>query len=190
MSPHGRYDDTYDRDMRDPRPSREPRGAVDFRDSRIDPRDRPDSRDPRTDLRSPRNDPRDIRPDPRDHRDMREPQPRGYDRDMEEPRTLRHRPLRDSPPRNGYDERRPERLVDPVREQRSSSYSNYFLPWDGINREVISTDICRYLGQDALVKPYTHTDVCLLLGKIVCSLLTRPRDAEGTSLRPIVCSQV
>lgn len=31
--------------------------------------------------------------------------------------------------------------------------NNYFLPGDGIRREVITADICRYLGNDALVKP-------------------------------------
>ena len=31
--------------------------------------------------------------------------------------------------------------------------NKYFLPGDGIRREVITADICRYLGNDALVKP-------------------------------------
>lgn len=38
--------------------------------------------------------------------------------------------------------------------QPSSSRQNeYFVPRDGIDREVISADICRYLGNDALVRP-------------------------------------
>ena len=31
--------------------------------------------------------------------------------------------------------------------------NKYFVPRDGIDREVISADICRYLGNDALVRP-------------------------------------
>ncbi|CAK7244160.1 MAG: hypothetical protein STHCBS139747_005695 [Sporothrix thermara] len=36
--------------------------------------------------------------------------------------------------------------------------NEYFVPRDGIDREVITADICRYLGNDALVRPGTHTD--------------------------------
>lgn len=32
----------------------------------------------------------------------------------------------------------------------------YFVPRDGIDREVITADICRYLGNDALVRPGTY----------------------------------
>jgi hypothetical protein len=31
--------------------------------------------------------------------------------------------------------------------------NEYFVPRDGIDREVITADICRYLGNDALVRP-------------------------------------
>ncbi|KAJ4417194.1 hypothetical protein N0V82_006316 [Gnomoniopsis sp. IMI 355080] len=34
----------------------------------------------------------------------------------------------------------------------------YFVPRDGIDREVITADICRYLGNDALVRPGTYQD--------------------------------
>jgi chaperone required for assembly of F1-ATPase len=34
--------------------------------------------------------------------------------------------------------------------------SQFFIDGDGIDREVITTDICRYLGNDALVRPGTH----------------------------------
>ena len=34
--------------------------------------------------------------------------------------------------------------------------NRYFLPANGIARQVISADICRYLGNDALVKPGDH----------------------------------
>lgn len=35
----------------------------------------------------------------------------------------------------------------------STRMNEYFVPRDGIDREVISADICRYLGNDALVRP-------------------------------------
>lgn len=34
--------------------------------------------------------------------------------------------------------------------------NEYFVPRDGIDREVITADICRYLGNDALVRPGTY----------------------------------
>jgi hypothetical protein len=37
-------------------------------------------------------------------------------------------------------------------------YQEYFLPSEDINREVIQYDICRYLGNDATVRPYQHAD--------------------------------
>jgi hypothetical protein len=44
--------------------------------------------------------------------------------------------------------------------QKMSLPSNdYFLPGEGISREVITADITRYLGNDALVRPYRMPDV-------------------------------
>ncbi|KAI9811308.1 MAG: hypothetical protein M1826_003196 [Phylliscum demangeonii] len=37
-----------------------------------------------------------------------------------------------------------------------SRKNQYFLPGEGIRREVITADICRYLGNDALVRPGHH----------------------------------
>lgn len=34
--------------------------------------------------------------------------------------------------------------------------NGYFVSRDGIDREVITADICRYLGNDALVRPGTY----------------------------------
>lgn len=39
------------------------------------------------------------------------------------------------------------------RAPRSRRTNEYFVPKDGIDREVISADITRYLGSDALVRP-------------------------------------
>lgn len=38
--------------------------------------------------------------------------------------------------------------------------NEYFLPGDGILREVIQADICRYLGNDALVRPGVYQVGC------------------------------
>ncbi|EER27824.1 RfeG, putative [Coccidioides posadasii C735 delta SOWgp] len=38
----------------------------------------------------------------------------------------------------------------------SERQNEYFIEKDGISREVIQADICRYLGNDALVKPGVH----------------------------------
>lgn len=37
--------------------------------------------------------------------------------------------------------------------------NEYFVPRDGIDREVITADICRYLGNDALVRPGNYHNV-------------------------------
>ncbi|RFU28580.1 hypothetical protein B7463_g7752, partial [Scytalidium lignicola] len=39
---------------------------------------------------------------------------------------------------------------------RAPRTNEYFVPKDGIDREVITADICRYLGNDALVRPGTY----------------------------------
>ncbi len=51
---------------------------------------------------------------------------------------------------------REDRLSDRDRraQQAAQARTNeYFVPKDGIDREVITADICRYLGNDALVRP-------------------------------------
>lgn len=53
-------------------------------------------------------------------------------------------------------------VIDPSRVSRDEprpNYNEYFLPGEGIDREVIQSEICRYLGQDATCKPGTHGDV-------------------------------
>lgn len=47
-------------------------------------------------------------------------------------------------------ERSKEGAAQPVLSNRNN---RFFLPRDGIDREVITSDICRYLGNDALVRP-------------------------------------
>jgi hypothetical protein len=47
-----------------------------------------------------------------------------------------------------------------LRAQQASARTNeYFVPKDSIDREVITADICRYLGDDALVRPGNY-EVC------------------------------
>ncbi|KFA75384.1 hypothetical protein S40288_02016 [Stachybotrys chartarum IBT 40288] len=49
---------------------------------------------------------------------------------------------------------RPSRNQGPPAAAAATTRQNeYFVPRDGIDREVISADICRYLGNDALVRP-------------------------------------
>lgn len=68
----------------------------------------------------------------------------------------------------------------------TSRQNEYFVPRDGIDREVISADICRYLGNDALVRPgqYEVSPCASLLAVADCEappltrhvLLTEPSD--------------
>jgi hypothetical protein len=37
-----------------------------------------------------------------------------------------------------------------------AALNEYFLPKDGVDREVITADITRYLGNDDLVRPGTY----------------------------------
>ncbi|KAG0649077.1 hypothetical protein D0Z07_4371, partial [Hyphodiscus hymeniophilus] len=41
---------------------------------------------------------------------------------------------------------------------RTSRTNEYFVPREGIDREVVTADICRHLGNDALVRPGTYTN--------------------------------
>lgn len=50
-------------------------------------------------------------------------------------------------------------------EGRPERQNEYFIPGDGISREVIQADICRYLGNDALVRPGNH-NVCFPVSPI------------------------
>ena len=135
-----------------------------------------ESRDPRdartiVDSRSAR-DPRDTREtrDTRDIRDTRDPRDNAYGRDPRMPVDPNDRRTADV----GRDLARDTRTAPPVvtrgdiRDPRSrpeeipprqAPTNDYFLPEDDISREVITADICRYLGPDALVRPYRHPDV-------------------------------
>lgn len=54
-------------------------------------------------------------------------------------------------------------IIDPAggrsRGDVKPKYNEYFLPGDGIDREVIQSELCRYLGQDATMKTGEHHDV-------------------------------
>lgn len=51
---------------------------------------------------------------------------------------------------------------DPVFNERSTAgrRNQYFVPGEGISRNVISADICKYLDNDATIKPGTY-QVCM-----------------------------
>lgn len=116
----------------EPRDNREARAVPDPR-AAPNPRDAAYARDPRTSVEDSERMPvvgRDIAREAR-------AAPPGVSRDGG--REARFRP-EEIPPRQG-------------------PTNDYFLPGEDISREVITADICRYLGPDALVRPYTHQDV-------------------------------
>lgn len=77
-------------------------------------------------------------------------------------------------------------------EARPERQNEYFIPGEGISREVIQADICRYLGNDALVRPGNHnvrlsTSVNMMTRTI---LLTKTRAAQDFSSVPIGISHL
>ncbi|KAG0650193.1 hypothetical protein D0Z07_2975 [Hyphodiscus hymeniophilus] len=58
--------------------------------------------------------------------------------------------------RDAERERDRERASRAQQQQAQARTNEYFVPKEGIDREVITADICRYLGNDALVRPGTY----------------------------------
>jgi hypothetical protein len=148
-----RFEDPYERDVRERRP-RDPRDLPREQDlrERMDLREqrRQDGREPdRMDY------PRDGRPDLWTTRDPLSRSMYAYADKME----------RDDVPSRAYMDDARERPRPPIdlqsqrREEPPSRYQEYFLPGEDINREVIQYDICRYLGNDATVRPGQYSDV-------------------------------
>lgn len=127
------------------------------------PEPRPDLRpDPRSDLRGDiRNEPREMR-DLRDARDLRgEPLI-----DPRDPRFASSRDARDLREiRGSRDLYERDEMMDIDPPLSSGRLTTYFLPGDGISREVIQADICRYLGADATCMPYRNREVSLPVSK-------------------------
>lgn len=157
------------------------------RDRFIDPRAREPElyKDPRTgELRDPRTGdrfqeiPSSRHPYARDDRMDRDPVDRmdRMDRDDIPPQSSRRtREVVDLGPSRDYeDDYRP-----------SGKYNDYFVPGTGIDREVIQHEICRYLGNDATVRPFTNKDVCQHHVKLE-SRLTSPRVVKDLLFVPIV----
>ncbi|KAI1618001.1 hypothetical protein EDD37DRAFT_646818 [Exophiala viscosa] len=135
--------------------------------SRIDPRDA--RIDPRMDVRTEPRASTATRIDPRAGRGMdgRSAEPDGLGQIFRDPvtgeyyREVSQVPSRSPyPPRDerGYDDPPPRRQpVDaPMGRERESlrpELNEYFCPGDGIDREVIQHEICKYLGQDATCRP-------------------------------------
>jgi hypothetical protein len=78
----------------------------------------------------------------------------GHDALAEEENTLSEN-SRDDNIQSGHSKRE---IADPpfTPDNIARVQSTFFINGDGIDREVIATDICRYVGNDALVKPGTH----------------------------------
>ena len=120
------------RPVAESRDTREARTVVDPRSTR-DSRDTAYGRDPRAAVESSDRRAADTGRDlPRENRAA----PPVVTRDHRDPRS------------------RPEEISP-----RPAPTNDYFLPGEDISREVITADICRYLGPDALVRPYRHQDV-------------------------------
>ena len=65
--------------------------------------------------------------------------------------------------RDRYGDRRDRDTRDPVREREleysgsnRSGLNEFFVPGDGIHREVMQRELCKYLGSDALSRPGTY----------------------------------
>jgi hypothetical protein len=122
------------RPVTESRDTREARTVVDPRSTR-DPRETTYGRDPRTAVESGDRRPADTGRDlPRENRAA----PPVVTRDHRDSRA------------------RPEEISP-----RPAPTNDYFLPGEDISRDVITADICRYLGADALVRPYRHQDVSI-----------------------------
>jgi hypothetical protein len=149
-----RYEDAYERDLPDRRP-RDPRDLQRERDSRdrMEPREqrRLDGREADRMMDYSR----DGRPDLWTTREPLSRSMYAYPDKME----------RDDVPSRAYIDDARERPRPPIdlqsqrREEPPSRYQEYFLPGEDINREVIQYDICRYLGNDATVRPGQYSDV-------------------------------
>jgi hypothetical protein len=73
------------------------------------------------------------------------------------------------------------RSSHPHRNRASATRQNdYFVPQDGIDREVITADIARYLGSDALVRPGTYevypSSLCILARMLIARFRTLKLD--------------
>lgn len=66
-------------------------------------------------------------------------------------------------------------------EGRVERQNEYFISGDGISREVIQADICRYLGNDALVRPGNHN--VRVFSTLICSL--SPRTFQLTNINRV-----
>jgi hypothetical protein len=129
----------------DPRSAVQARPVAESRDTRgearavVDPRSTRDSRDTA------------YGRDPRAAVESSDRRPTDTGRDLP-------RESRAAPPVVTRDHRDPRSRPEEV-SPRPAPTNDYFLPGEDISREVITADICRYLGPDALVRPYRHQDV-------------------------------
>lgn len=75
----------------------------------------------------------------RDREPVREP---GRDRDRERDRAVRDRDTRREPTRD--------------RPREEARLNEFFVPGDGIHRDVMQREICKYLGPEAYSRPGTY----------------------------------
>ncbi len=87
---------------------------------------------------------------PHDDRDYIEP-PSSRTRAIVEPPASRSRTAVDMPMRD-----------DRGRDEPRTTLGEYWCPGDGIEREVLQHEICKFLGQDATCRPGQDSRVCSL----------------------------
>jgi hypothetical protein len=56
--------------------------------------------------------------------------------------------------------------------------NEYFVPEDGIDREVIAADICRYLGNDALVRPGSYEASEVMFCELMLIVMQNPETRQ------------
>ena len=154
------------RDTRTLSDARDTRMTTDLRDTRaaLDGREIRDIRESRSN-QEPRTATRDIR-DNRDAPFARDPRSADAIRDPRSADAMRDTNTRTAPPVATRERTRDEEPRDGPRT------NEYFLPGDGINRDVVTADICKYLGPDTLIKPYKHKDVSVIIIKRLLFLNT------------------
>ena len=91
---------------------------------------------------------------------------------------------RRDPDRDRGDRGDRDRASRAQQQQAQARTNEYFVPKEGIDREVITADICRYLGNDALVRPGTYevgpeSDFIQHLVEMANGLVTEPADSPS-----------
>jgi len=86
--------------------------------------------------------------------------PRGDDRDFVEPPSSRSRPTVEPPASRSRTAVDTPMRDDRGRDEPRATLGEYWCPGEGIEREVLQHEICKFLGQDATCRPGPDSRVC------------------------------